>query len=321
MSEHDMALTEAAATAIFDDWDTGASVRHRANTYDLSDLTHEDLMDRHWFVPGMLPWLKESAVEGRGEAARQELLARSLVFFLDYTTLLETKIVNRAISTVIGDSLGMNLSPEIKMTGLKLYTDEAYHALISADVANQVGRRYGIQNRDPCQDRIDRLYHLVNEVEEPFRELAWFVVGFVSETVITKEFLVISKSTIVKPVFNMLRDHLEDELKHSAYFSHLFDLIWNRSSESKQRFISDFLPSVIWEFFRLHESWLFENLLLVGVDSVDARVIHEQLQGEDKHRLRAKAGCTATLTALRRSGYLTIPYNIKKLEQAGFING
>ncbi|KAF7956304.1 hypothetical protein AWV80_38565 [Cupriavidus sp. UYMU48A] len=72
------------------------------------------------------------------------------------------------------------------MDALRIYTDEGYHAVMSADVAHQVAEIYKI-NLDVRQfSRIRRLESLANYFQ--YKYLGWFLIGFVSETVITKEF-------------------------------------------------------------------------------------------------------------------------------------
>jgi hypothetical protein len=310
---------DSDALMVFLDWNEAATVRSRPNAYDLSGWAQGGEQHKDWFVPTATPWLADEAVHCHGDAVRQAILARYLVMFLDYTTELETRIVNRSITTIAHDRIGLGLSPELKLTGLKLYADEAYHAVMSADVANQVSAIYGIANREITSERVQNIRALVNSVEPAHTELAWFVVGFVSETVITKEFLKISRSTVYTPVYRMLRDHLEDELKHSLYFSHLFTIVWQGASDAQKTFMADFIVKAIFEFFRLHETWLYENLKLVGVDAASAQDIHERQQGSAPHRARARAGCTATITAMKRSGFFKEPMNVKRFAEAGLI--
>lgn len=315
----EMSSIDTDALQVFSDWNDAATVRTRPNAYDLSGWTQGGEQHKDWFVPAATPWLADEAVHCHGDAVRQAILARYLVMFLDYTTELETRIVNRAITTIAHDRIGLGLSPALKLTGLKLYADEAYHAVMSAEVANQVSAIYGIANREVASERVRNIRALVNTVEPVHTELAWFVVGFVSETVITKEFLKISKATVYAPVYRMLRDHLEDELKHSLYFSHLFTIVWQGASDAQKTFMSGFIVQAIYEFFRLHETWLFENLKCVGVDAASAWLIHERQQGHAPHRARARAGCTATITAMKRSGFFKDPMNVKRFAEAGLI--
>jgi hypothetical protein len=57
----------------------------------------------------------------------------------------------------------------------------------------------------------------------------------------------------------------------------------------------------------------------VGVDAASAQVIHERQQGSAPHRARARAGCTATITAMKRSGFFKEPMNVKRFAEAGLI--
>uniref|UniRef100_A0A7C2BBV6 Aminobenzoate oxygenase n=1 Tax=Pseudomonas graminis TaxID=158627 RepID=A0A7C2BBV6_9PSED len=313
------AQTERDALMVFGDWDEASTVRTQPYAYDLSGWTREGEQHKDWFVSTALPWLADDAVHSRGEDVRQELLARYLVMFLDYTTELETRIVNRSIVTIAHDRVDFGLSAPLKLTGLKLYADEAYHAVMSAAVANQVSAIYGINNREITSERVQNIRALADAVDPVHAELAWFVIGFVSETVITKEFLKISKATIYTPVYLMLRDHREDELKHSLYFSNLFSIIWQRASKAQQTFISTFIIHAIYEFFRLHKTWLYESLRCVGIDDSSAEIIHERQQGVFPHRARAKAGCTATITAMKRSGFFKDPLNVERFVEAGLL--
>jgi len=315
----DIYSTESDALQVFGNWNHSSVVRVQPDTYDLSTWNQCEEKNKDWFVPTALPWLDDKAVCIHGEAVRQSLLARYLVMFLDYTAELETRIVNRSITTIAHDRIGFGFSPALKLTGLKLYADEAYHAVMSANVANQVSSIYAIDNREVASERVRKIRALVSSVDPINIELAWFVVGFVSETVITKEFLKISKATVYTPVYQMLRDHLEDELKHSLYFSHLFSIVWQTASEAQKIFVSYFIVKTIYEFFRLHETWLYENLRLVGVDATSARILHERQQGSEPHKARAKAGCTATISAMRRSGFFNNPKNIKIFAEAGLL--
>jgi hypothetical protein len=314
------AQTERDALMVFADWDKASTVRSQPYAYDLSGWTREGELHKDWFVRTALPWLADEAVHSRGEEVRQALLARYLVMFLDYTTELETRIVNRSILSIAHDRVGFGLSPALKLTGLKLYADEAYHAVISAAVANQVSTVYRIENREIASERVQNIRALARTVDPVHTELAWFIIGFVSETVITKEFLKISKATIYQPVYLMLRDHLEDELKHSLYFSNLFSIVWQRASTAQQTFISTFIIHAIYEFFRLHTSWLYETLRCVGIDDTSARIIHERQQGALPHRVRAKAGCTATITAMKRSGFFKDTQNVERFVDAGLLS-
>ena len=66
--------------------------------------------------------------------------------------------------------------------------------------------------------RISRLNALIARTPESKRPLAWFLLGFVSETIIARELLDVCRDSLVSSVNDMLRDHLADEARHSRYF-------------------------------------------------------------------------------------------------------
>src|SRR5438046_8146707 len=79
----------------FSAWDKTASVRSKLSDYDCSILTKKNLKEKTWFFPAALSFLSHPALPKLSTACEQELLAKNLVTFLEYTTLLEHKIVNR----------------------------------------------------------------------------------------------------------------------------------------------------------------------------------------------------------------------------------
>lgn len=214
----------------FSAWDKTASVRSKFSDYDCSILTKQSLKEKTWFFPAALSFLSHPALPKLSTALEQELLARNLILFLEYTTLLEHKIVNRSVEFIAHDLLPVPIPRLQRANALKLYTDEGFHAVISADVAAQVADVYGLGSDQKNFSRIVQLEKLAAGFDKKFCSLGWFLIGFVSETVITKEFLRMGKSTIVKPVYNMLRDHLEDEWAHSRYFSAMFAYVWKGSA-------------------------------------------------------------------------------------------
>lgn len=128
-------------------WDTNASVRLDRTPYALPADLESQLGDRHWFVPAFMPYLDHPDIVQAGTSVVRRLEANQLVYFLDYTTVLEHKLVNRAVETLIHNELGLHVPLAMKNAALQLYTDEGYHALFSNQIAEQVAELYGINNR------------------------------------------------------------------------------------------------------------------------------------------------------------------------------
>lgn len=227
------------------DWDNRASVRTSQHDYQLPDDLQQQLQTRHWFPPAFLPYLAHPAVQAAGLDVTHRLAANHLVHFLDYTTLLEHRIVNRAVEIIVHGELPAFVPSRMKNAALQLYTDEGYHALFSNRLAEQIASLHGIAERPVMPLRITRLNAVIARTPESNRPLAWFLLGFVSETIIARELLEVCRDSLVSSVNDMLRDHLADEARHSRYFSEVFHYLWLTLNSRQRSFAAKILLEVI----------------------------------------------------------------------------
>lgn len=153
----------------------------------------------------------------------------------------------------------------MKTAALQLYTDEGYHALFSNSLAEQIAGIYGFNLRPVVPQRITRLNTLLERTPDKHRALAWFLVGFVSETIIARELLDVCHDDLVSSVQAMLRDHLADEARHSRYFSEVFHYLWLTLNNRQRLFAARLLLDSIRIFFEVDERWLRESLHSAGI--------------------------------------------------------
>jgi hypothetical protein len=302
------------------DWNNNASVRTSQNAYLLPPGLERELETKDWFPPAFLPYLKHPLIEGAGESIHHRLSANHLVYFLDYTTALEHRIVNRAVETIIYGELDVTIPIRMKTAALQLYTDEGYHALFSNLVAEQVADLYGIKNRSTTPRRIPRLKALVDKTRNKYKALAWFLIGFVSETIIAKELLDVTRDNLVSNVHEMLTDHLLDEARHSRYFCEVFNYLWLTMDSNQRAFAGKFLLGVIRVFFEADEQWLSESLRSVGLPTTSIVDILSGVSGEQAGIQRARSGGAVTLQAMKKSGFFALPYNQQLFIKAGLID-
>ncbi|MDR8365863.1 diiron oxygenase [Pseudomonas sp. JL3] len=303
------------------DWNTRASVRTSEHDYLLPPDLEQQLETRHWFPPGFLAYLNHPAIEALGKTVIHRLSANHLVYFLDYTTVLEHRIVNRAVETIIHGELKVNIPPRMKTAALQLYTDEGYHALFSNSLAEQIAGVYGISLRPVMPHRITRLNTLLERTPDKHRALAWFLVGFVSETIIAKELLDVCRDDLVSSVQAMLREHLADEARHSRYFSEVFHYLWLTMNSRQRTFAARLLLDIIRIFFEVDERWLRESLYGAGIGETAATEVLGKLTSPQATLLRARSGAGATLQALKKAGFFDLPYNQQLFMKAGLIDG
>ena len=303
------------------DWNTRASVRTSAHDYRLpADITQQ-LETRHWFPPTFLPYLAHPAIEEAGRSVLHRLTANHLVHFLDYTTLLEHRIVNRAVEVIVHGELSVDVPPAMKTAALQLYTDEGYHALFSHRIAEQIAGYYAITGRPVMPRRIAQMNGLIARTPQEQRPLTWFLLGFVSETIIARELLDVCRDSLVSGVNDMLRDHLTDEARHSRYFTEVFHYLWLNLVPQRRMFVAATLLEIIGIFFEADEQWLQQSLRDAGIaDSAVSEILGE-LATVQATRLRARTGSVATLNALKKAGFFAEPQNRILFAKAGLIDG
>lgn len=303
------------------DWESRASVRSSTHDYQLPDDVQQQLQSRYWFPPAFLPYLAHPAIQAAGREVLHRLTANHLVHFLDYTTLLEHRIVNRAVEVIAHRELPIYVPLPMKHAALQLYTDEGYHALFSNRLAEQIAGLYGITGRPTIPKRITRMNAMIARTPEKNRALAWFLLGFVSETIIARELLDICRDTLVSSVNDMLRDHLADEARHSRYFAEVFHYCWLSMNSRQRTFVSRTLLEIIGIFFEVDERWLQQSLRGAGIADSDVMEIVGGMATVQANRARARSGCIATVDALRKAGFFATPHNQTLFAKAGLIDG
>lgn len=304
------------------DWDNRSAVRSKKSSYQLPapPEIQQQLISKDWFPPAFIHYFKHPAIQQASRAVQQRLAANHLVYFLNYTTLLEHKVVNRSVQTLIHDELPLHLPQAMKIAALQLYTDEGYHALFSFKLAEQVADYYRMAAWDSPPKRIRLLLERLDASHDQGRPLLWFLIGFVSETIIAKELLSLSDQGLVSTVYQMFREHLEDEARHSRYFSEVFQYLWPRLAAGQQEDSARQLIEIIMIFSEVDEPWLEASLTSVGLSSTQARDIVNQLQQPEARAQRARSSATATLLAMKRAGFFEEQAHYALFSQAGLID-
>lgn len=302
------------------EWNTRASVRTSEHRYLLASDIEKQLETRYWFPPALLPYLNHSSIKTAGRTLVHRLSANHLVHFLDYTTLLEHRIVNRSVETIVHNDLGISIPKRMKTAALQLYTDEGYHALFSNNLAEQIADFYGMTDRPVMPQRIIRLNALIDGTPDRNKALAWFLVGFVSETIIAKELLDVCRHTLVCCVQEMLRDHLADEALHSRYFSEAFHYLWVHLSCEQSTFAAKLLLEILHIFFETDERWLGESLRSACLEEATVAEILSDMTSDNAHLLRVRSGAGVTLQALKKAGLFDLPANRQIFSKAGLFD-
>ncbi|MEX5341512.1 diiron oxygenase [Pseudomonas sp. I2] len=217
----------------FHDWHQNSAVRSRPYAYLLTPQDLADTDPERWYPTSLNPVLSLSEVTKLPSSTRLNAHVAHLVHFLDYTTTLELTVVNDAVASMTLGALKQNFDAVDQRAALKLYTDEGYHALFSRQIADQLVEHFDIA-RHPAM-RLLLLNQYIEQTPSTYKSLAVFMIAFVSETIITRELLDLSREQLVEPVFHMLRDHLHDEARHSVFFLIVFANYCHSCREPRRR--------------------------------------------------------------------------------------
>ena len=137
---------------------------------------------------------------------------------------------------------------------------------------------------------------------------------------IAKELLDAARKTLVSTVFMMLKSHLEDEARHSRYFSEAFNHVWTHLTYEQRAICARALVEIIAIFFETDTHWLNASLSTVNLEQAAIQQIVENLQTPHNYCQRVRSGARATFVAMARSGFFDDSENLQLFIGAGFIN-
>jgi molybdopterin synthase catalytic subunit len=292
------------ADSPFKDWIATASVRAKPSLtdFDLSGSAGE-FSSVQWFVFGQTDELmSHPALRHLDMARRNRLCAARLVHFLDDMALTEHRVVNVAAQVIAENRLRAFVPEALALDALKLYTDEGYHAYFTAHASRAIREVFALEARDEPSMKISAIEALAAQVPAQRRDLAWFMVGFVGETMITKAIVDVMRGTAHTAVQGMLLAHLEDEWVHAKYFAHLFERIWPRLDGNSQAFFGRLLPDVIAAFHTWDDGFHRRLLGDAGLDAAATERVLSKVSGEGLRHAHMRSRCGNTLQVLERSG-------------------
>lgn len=293
-----------SADSPFTDWIATASVRAKPSLTDFNfNGSAGEFSSVQWFVFGQTDeLLSHPALRPLDMAARNRLCAARLVHFLDDMTLTEHRIVNVAAQVIAESRLRAFVPEALALDALKLYTDEGYHAYFTAAASRAIREVFALEAHDGPSLKIATLETLVGGVPPARRDLAWFMVGFVGETMIAKAIVDVMRGTAHSAVQGMLLAHLEDEWVHARYFAHLFERIWPRLDSEGQAFFGRLLPDIVAAFHTFDEGFHRRLLGEAGLDTAATDRVLVKVSDGRLRQAHMRGRCANTLQVLERCG-------------------
>jgi hypothetical protein len=304
---------ESRAVMVFDTWNSTSSVRARPYAYELSGQDFLRAQPSLWFPAVLMPIMGCPGIEGLPLQEARKLHVSHLLYFLDYTTELEMTIVNKAVDCMVHGEISMYFSKGERFAVLKLYADEGYHALFSRDLAEQIAGYYRLERFHSV--RLKHLSRVLARCTGKREELALFVMAFISETVVTRELSQLGQDDLSLPIFNMVRDHLHDEAKHSIFFADCFVKLWAQVSPCEKDFVVDALLVVVRVFCR-------PDISFIRFQTKDTALCRERVVNHLRQNWRRRIPSTLQLTlkAIRRTDLLSNASYFRRLKDEGWLD-
>ncbi|MFD5326767.1 diiron oxygenase [Streptomyces sp. NPDC127092] len=280
---------EDAYVSPFRNWYERSTVRS-AERRTLGPLT----AGQGFFAPELVPLASHPLIAGlrdeRPEIYR-DVLVRHLYRYLDFTAKLEHLVVNRTVLGIAHGTIGVRLPEAMRLDAFKIYCDEAYHALFSADLAAQVRAATDVRAELPeVPYFITRLERYLEETPDDLTALTEILFVIVSETLITAQLSDMWNDRSVAPaVREAVRDHALDEGRHHAYFAVFLRHLWGQLTPDTRRRAALRVPRLI---------RIFTD---PDIPSVESEVVGYGLSRDEARQIVSELFPAAAVTAYAKS--------------------
>ncbi|MFC5215346.1 diiron oxygenase [Streptomyces coerulescens] len=274
------------------------------------------------FPPDLVPVTRHPLVRALPEELFQEVLVQHLYRYLDFTAKLEYLVVNRTVLGIAHGSVGVVVPEAMRLDAYKMYCDEAYHALFSADLAVQVRQATGIRPRLP--DRpffLRRLEEILDELPTADRPLAELLFVIVSETLISASLADVPQRHEVAPaVTGTIRDHAMDEGRHHAYFAHFLQRLWASLGPAERCVAGRLVPRLMDAFLRPDLDALRAELAGYGLSKDDVEQIVAEVYTPEVLADHSRATSQQTRRYFRDLGAFDDPVAQSELAAYGLLD-
>lgn len=288
----------------FRKWDERAAVRQHPRR-----LLGPDDDTSVYFSPDLVPLTRHALVRELRPELFDQVLTQHLYRYLDFTAKLETLVVNSTVLSIATGSVGIPLPEEMRFDAYKIYCDEAYHALFSADLMRQVQERTGIRPLLPAEPYFLRRVREIQEaLPSNLRPLAQLLFVTISETLISATLGDVPVDATVAPgVRDAIRDHAADEGRHHAYFVIFLRHLWGALDETGRREAALLAPRLINAFLSPDTDAIRAELLSYGLARDDAEQVLAEVYDEEIVRTHTQATAQRTVQYFTALDALELP--------------
>lgn len=223
-------------------WELKASVRSIPRRF------FNDTQTGYFYPLSRQPICLHPIIQQLGDQVKHYILAQSFYRYANEISIIETRVVNQSAMRIANNLLPVRFPDSFRAIALTIIVDEAYHAYVALDALKQIEEYTQIKPLNlPNQIEIEKAISLVEEKLDPKYHHSFALIAVaLAENTLTKEIVTMIDKAETHPFFQFLiKDHLSDESRHSAYFKDVLEFFWSNLDEESKREILPHLPNFI----------------------------------------------------------------------------
>lgn len=245
------------------------------------------IINTEWIADSWYSYFLPSVIVSKLNREERAILGACILSnFMSYTVEVEHGIVNPIVNKIsLGESLFFTGKQE-RMTCYGVFADEVYHAMFSYDLLSSLmysGDIHKIHDFElESKEKSKKMLSLHNSDNSRDTEVSMLALGVYSEVCIATQLTNIQKDTMYQPVYNALKDHLDDEKRHAAIFIDLMRTFWKTSTVAeKELFISKLFAMMELNVSYMDRTWVKNYLSYIG--KADLYFLMPAIKPENKY--------------------------------------
>jgi len=257
------------------------------------------------FSPALTPLLRSATFGETVDDSVRNATIQQALRYLRGTAFLESRIVNSVVLDIAESGMGLQLPERMRVDAYRIYTDEAYHAQFSVELASQITELTGsgAAAADAPPTFYTSLIQLESRLDPSYSSLVRFLFVICSETLITGSLSNAAQDEGVSaPIRSALRDHAHDEGRHHVYFSSMLRILWDQLDDRARRFSAFVIPELINIFCAPDIPTIRAELAMYGLERPQADEIVDEVFPEQSANAGTRASAAHLLKLLADIG-------------------
>ncbi len=242
-------------------WNRRSRVRQTVSRDTASELAFD--LNKDDFQIGLLPFRHHPLFLQTSIELQKQVLSCGWIAYNEKTIDIEAKIVTPACNYILYrevPGIEDGISQQIVSATL---TDEAYHILLVVNACNIARQHRQLEYlKLPSFDLVVKMRQEQEKCTESWQKmLVQLAVAIVSEVFVSDYLDLIAMDTTIQPLNRLtVATHKQDELSHSAIFTHLSKCLYHHLNTEQRTFFVDVLPKPV-RWFASQEWRVWQSIL------------------------------------------------------------